>query len=108
MGDGVESDGVARVDIFNRKYGIRGENPEHVKKLAALVNEKMVEVSKLTPTVDTLKVAILAALNIADDCLAAQKKEEMSGQNVTERIERMIAKLEPFCQGESQSAPGKS
>lgn len=57
-----------QVEIFGQTYRLRAEeDPEYVEKLAAYVDEKMREMSRQTSAVDTLKVAVLAALNIADE-----------------------------------------
>jgi cell division protein ZapA len=57
-----------RVEIYNQTYSIRsdGDN-EYIQNLAEYVDTKMREISSGTMTVDSLKVAILAALHIADE-----------------------------------------
>src|SRR3982751_2538532 len=57
-----------RVEIYNQTYSIRsdGDN-EYIQDLAEYVDAKMREISSGTMTVDSLKVAILAALHIADE-----------------------------------------
>lgn len=57
-----------RVEIYNQTYSIRsdGDN-EYIQTLAEYVDGKMREISSGTMTVDSLKVAILAALHIADE-----------------------------------------
>ncbi len=57
-----------RVEIYNQTYSIRsdGDN-EYITRLAEYVDGKMREISSGTLTVDSLKVAILAALHIADE-----------------------------------------
>ena len=57
-----------RVEIYNQTYSIRsdGDN-DYIQELAEYVDRKMREISSGTLTVDSLKVAILAALHIADE-----------------------------------------
>ena len=57
-----------RVEIYNQTYSIRsdGDN-QYIYDLADYVDSKMREISSGTQTVDSLKVAILAALHIADE-----------------------------------------
>ncbi|CAN5498371.1 MAG: cell division protein ZapA [Pyrinomonadaceae bacterium] len=57
-----------RVEIYNQTYSIRsdGDN-EYIFRLAEYVDSKMRDISSGTLTVDSLKVAILAALHIADE-----------------------------------------
>ena len=62
------SEQTIRVEIYNQTYSIRsdGDN-EYIQDLAEYVDTKMREISSGTMTVDSLKVAILAALHIADE-----------------------------------------
>lgn len=62
------SEQTIRVEIYNQTYSIRsdGDN-EYIQDLAEYVDSKMREISSGTMTVDSLKVAILAALHIADE-----------------------------------------
>ena len=64
--DGMEQS--IRVEIYNQTYSIQsdGDN-EYILGLAEYVDQKMREISSGTLTVDSLKVAILAALHIADE-----------------------------------------
>lgn len=57
-----------RVEIFTQTYSIRsdGDN-DYIQELAHYVDSKMKEIAEGTMTVDSLKVAILAALHIADE-----------------------------------------
>jgi len=65
--------GPTPVTIFGRTYQLRGSGDRvHLERLAAIVDDKMREIADATGTPDTLKVAILASLNIADDYLKAQ------------------------------------
>ena len=57
-----------RIEIFDQSYQIRGEiKPDYVMELAAYVDKKMREVAGASKTVDSLKVAVMAALNIVDE-----------------------------------------
>jgi len=56
-----------RVEIFDQAYNLRGSDPEYILKLAEYVDTKMRAVAEQTHTVDTVRVAVLAALNIADE-----------------------------------------
>ncbi len=67
-----------RVEIYNQTYSIRsdGDN-EYIQELADYVDSKMRAISSGTLTVDSLKVAILAALHVADEYhqLLSQQKQ---------------------------------
>ena len=67
-GKADSSEHSIRVEIYNQTYSIRsdGDN-EYIFRLAEFVDSKMRDISSGTLTVDSLKVAILAALHIADE-----------------------------------------
>jgi len=65
------------VEIYDQTYHLSGEDPEHIRKLAALVDAKMRAVAAQGRTVDSLRVAVLAALNLADEL--SQAYETPSG-----------------------------
>ena len=55
------------VQIYDQTYHLSGQNPEHIRELAARVDAKMRAVAAQGRTVDSLRVAVLAALNLADE-----------------------------------------
>jgi len=55
------------VDIYDQTYHLRGDNPDYIRRLADIVDAKMRAVASHGKTVDSLRVAVLAALNIADE-----------------------------------------
>jgi cell division protein ZapA len=57
------------VEIYDQVYHLRGTDPKHIEMLAALVDGKMRAVAATGSTVDSLRVAVLAALNISDELL---------------------------------------
>src|SRR6516162_7852138 len=59
------------VQIYDQTYHLSGQDPEHIRKLAALVDAKMRAVAAQGRTVDSLRVAVLAALNLADELAQA-------------------------------------
>jgi cell division protein ZapA len=91
------------VTIYGRTYHLRGDSdPEYLQELADLVDGKMREVSDATETADTLKVAILAALNIADDYLEASRsgpsRKSKSGET-DKRLARLVTLLDEALAG---------
>ena len=66
--------GAVVVEIYDQIYQLRGTDPEHIQRLATLVDGKMRAVSAHGATVDSLRVAVLAALNIADELLALRTR----------------------------------
>jgi cell division protein ZapA len=75
----TQSQAIA-VDIYDQVYNLRGTDPAYIERLAAIVDAKMRAVSAQGNTVDSLRVAVLAALNIADElCTARQRHETLAG-----------------------------
>lgn len=59
---------VVEVTIFNQTYRLRSKtDKEHIQQIANLVDERMRQISSQITTHDALKIAILTALNIADE-----------------------------------------
>jgi cell division protein ZapA len=56
-----------RVEIYDQPYNLRGSDPDYIFSIAELVDAKMRAVAAHGATVDSLRVAVLAALNIADE-----------------------------------------
>jgi cell division protein ZapA len=90
-----------RIEILGREYFIKSdEGEERVKEIAEYVNRKIKEISDTSKTVSTLNVAILAALNIAEDyfrIMENQKQFEKDIARKTNQIVDMIdGKIESF------------
>ena|ERR1700724_3631062 len=67
------SQGVT-VEIYDQPYHLRGDDPVYIEALANLVDAKMRAVAAAGTTVDSLRVAVLAALNIADKLKTTQAR----------------------------------
>jgi cell division protein ZapA len=75
-----------RVEIYNHSYNIRSEgDSEYIKQLASFVDSRMREISSGTSTVDSLKVAILAALHIADELHRLKRSHEQADAQLASR-----------------------
>jgi cell division protein ZapA len=82
-----------RVEIYDQSYNLRGSDPEYIFKLAEYVDTKMRAVAQHGSTVDSLRVAVLAALNIADEYQSLRKKyEELAGD--IDRANRLSGMLD--------------
>jgi cell division protein ZapA len=69
-----------RVEIFDQAYNLRaGSDPQYILRLAEYVDSKMRAVAEATNTIDTVRLAVLAALNIADEYHLLKKKHQDSG-----------------------------
>lgn len=78
-----------RVEIFDQAYNLRGTDPEYISKLAAFVDTKIRAVASQTSTVDSQRLAVLAALNIADEFHILQRKYEAISGELTKRTSHL-------------------
>jgi cell division protein ZapA len=69
--------GYVTVEIYDQVYHLSGQDTEHIRDLAARVDAKMRAVAAHGRTVDSLRVAVLAALNLADELAQALGGEEL-------------------------------
>jgi cell division protein ZapA len=75
-----------RVEIYNQTYNIRSDgDSEYLTQLADFVDSRMREISSGTLTVDSLKVAILAALHIADELHRIKQTYEQADSQLATR-----------------------
>jgi cell division protein ZapA len=85
---------VVSVKIRGQRYPIRSElDSRYVNRLASYVDDKMRAAAESTPTGDSLRLAVLAALNIADEffrCQEAQKGGRAALAERTEALERLV------------------
>jgi cell division protein ZapA len=64
--------GYVTVEIYDQTYHLSGQDAEHIRLLAEQVDAKMRAVAAQGRTVDSLRVAVLAALNLADELAQAR------------------------------------
>ena len=95
-----------RVEIYNQTYNIRSDgDSEYISQLAEFVDSRMREISSGTLTVDSLKVAILAALHIADEYHQLKSQQEQTDAQLASRSAEMTEMLDHiFKQKEQQAA----
>jgi cell division protein ZapA len=87
-----------KVTIFSTEYPIQSEaDPERVREVAKYVDSKMREIATVTSLRSATRVAILAALNIADELFkerdANRSVESVIGRNVS-RLSRLLGEEE--------------
>ena len=84
-----------RVEIYNQTYNIRSDGDgEYITQLAEFVDRRMREISSCTLTVDSLKVAILAALHIADELHRLKRLHEQSDAQLAARSSECVEMLD--------------
>jgi cell division protein ZapA len=67
------------VEIYDQLYHLSGQDPVHIRELAAVVDAKMRAVAAHGRTADSLRVAVLAALNLADEVSQATSADLQLG-----------------------------
>ena len=80
-----------QVEIFGAQYTFQGQDPDHVRRLADHVNRTMAQTAKSIRNVTTTKVAVLAAMNIADELLTLRASTERSDNSTSQRLDNLLA-----------------
>jgi cell division protein ZapA len=83
-----------RVEIYDQAYNLRGTDPEYIFKLAELVDSKMRAVAAQTATVDSQRLAVLAALNIADEYQVLKRKYDSISGELSQRTSSLTDALD--------------
>ena len=88
-------DSSVRVKIYDREYALRTTgDPERLRALCANLDRRMREVVASTGAVDTLKVAVLAALSLADDLQRAGEELQSYDESVARRSMACVSLLD--------------
>jgi len=95
-----------RVEIFDQAYNLRGSDPQYIMKLAEYVDGKMRAVAEATSTVDSMRLAVLAALNIADEYHSAKRQIEGSSSDYVKRAIRLSHVLDEVLEESRVSRSG--
>ncbi len=93
---------TVEIKVFGQTFSVKSDaDEEHIRAVADYVNKKMEEILKKTKSVSTLNIAILTALNIADDLLKEReerisiiKEIETKSKDLAEKIEKKIEERE--------------
>jgi len=84
-----------KVEIYGQSYNLGGDLDEtYVQKLARYVDDKMRTVSEATQTVDSVRVAVLAAMAIADELHSRQQESGHRDDALRERAQQCLTILE--------------
>lgn len=83
------------VEIFGQTYAVQaGAETGYVEQLAAFVDAQMREVSRSAGAVDSVRIAVLAALNIADELFQAKARLQGVDEQVKRRTEGLVRALD--------------
>jgi len=95
------------VNIFGKEYTLRGAaEAEYVQEVAAFVDRRMNEVARGTPVASTARVAILAAVNIADELFREQRKRNEDRATLEDRSDQLTRLLVQEMAGDRPSGTG--
>ncbi len=85
---------IVKVNIFGTEYPIKGDSDaNYIQDVASYVNNKMIEIEKSLTVKSSLKVAILAALNIADELYKERSEKNNFLESVDEKTHVLNEKL---------------
>ncbi len=84
------------VTIMGRNYTLRAEeDPQYVRMIAAYVDDKLQEIAKVSPRMSTTRLAILAAINIADELHKLEQRIKTgANREVESTVDRILGKVE--------------
>ena len=83
------------IQIYGENYTLKaGNDPSYIKEVAAFVDEKMREISSGGKAVTTDKVAMLAALNIADEFFKSRLEWERRDLETEKKVEKLLRLLQ--------------
>ncbi len=92
-----------RVGIFDQAYHLRGTDPAYIERLAEYVDSKIRAVAGQTNTVDLGRLAVLAALNIADELFILRTQHQSTSQEVVQKTERLMSVLDALLSEERKA-----
>jgi cell division protein ZapA len=86
---------TVKIQIYDQSYNVNADgNEEYLHELAAYVDGKMRSIAESTHMVDSLKVAVLAALNIADEMFQTRKRQQEIEGPLRQRVENCVSMVE--------------
>ena len=91
----MKEERVVEIKVFGQTFSVKTDSDEdHLQAVAQYVNEKMEEVLKKTKSVSSLNVAILTALNIADDLLKEKEQRKALLREVEDKSKDLVEKID--------------
>ncbi len=96
------------VSILNQKFIIKSDADErYVQKVSDYINKKIHDITSHTKSVSTLRVAILAALNVADDFFKLREKRKDVGQVAEKKIRDILSVIDAQLSEEKKTDLGQ-
>lgn len=82
---------TVEVTLLNQKFQLKTDSDEwYVKKVSDFVNQKLFDMQEKTKSVSSLNVALLAALNIADDLFKIKGKKKVGNPGAKKKLNEVI------------------
>lgn len=98
--------GAVKVSIYGSEYVIKGDmSADHVRAVARYVDQKMREVNNQGMIKSPLKVAILAALNIADEFYKTRDEQRQDLESMEQRIQKLVDLVNQKTSQDPQAEP---
>jgi cell division protein ZapA len=86
---------MAKIQIYGKTYGLKGSSDQvSTEEVAAYVDAKMRELAEVRSKTSPADLAVLAALNIAQELMELQNQTESNEKAQVEKIGRMLEALE--------------
>ena len=85
----MEGADTTRVEIFGTEYSVRadvGAEAQYVQDIAAYVDSKMKEIAEKQQLVSSTKIAILAAINLADEIFQEKQRHDKASASVSQKV----------------------
>ena len=91
----MKEENLIEIKVFGQTFTVKSDSEEaHVQEVAQYVNERIVEILKKTRSVSSLNVAILTALNIADDLLKEREKRVALLREIGMKSKDLVEKID--------------
>jgi cell division protein ZapA len=83
------------VSIYGESYSVKaGDDPSYVSEVARFVDGKMRDIAESGKVVTTSKIAILTALNIADELLKCRRDRVTGEEALSRKIDKLLSTLQ--------------
>ena len=88
----AEDNNTVQISIYGQEYSVKAPaDAEYIKKVAAYLDEKMIEVqSGFSTTQSSTRIAILAAMNITDELFTSRRDLDSGEGEIDEKISTLI------------------
>ena len=96
-----QESGILKINIYGTEYPIKSDaqtDPDYIKSVAEFVDKKMREIDENTQSKSSIKVAVLAALNITDELFQDRASKESLYGEMEEKIKNLSNKLDQSIQ----------